>query len=364
MNVLYFTFLKGEKFAGPTYSVPRQIAAQSKIDNVLWVNFCSASIDEWKQVPYYIELQSKTRDILKKMPVPFDRPDIIVVEQFYDFLNTRVPFELPSLKIPYIIIPRGELTKKAQKRKRIKKTIANFLICRRFAQSAAAIHYLTNQEYLDSGNKWNQNYFICANGVDLPEIDYRHDYKGKIRVVSIGRIEPYQKGLDILVEAVSKVKRDLLECNVKIDIFGPDVDGKVMLLKSNIRNYGLESVISVNDAVFDDEKKEELLNSDLFIMTSRFEGHPMALIEALSFGLPAIVSRGSNMMDEIETYDAGWCFNESSDELAQVFIKLIDEKDKIKDKSKNALMLANNYSWDSIANRSSSYYKSIVGNLK
>ena len=36
MNVLYISKLTGNLFAGPNNSVPAQIKAQSKIDNVFW----------------------------------------------------------------------------------------------------------------------------------------------------------------------------------------------------------------------------------------------------------------------------------------------------------------------------------------
>ena len=38
MNVLYISKLTGNLFAGPNNSVPAQIKAQSKIDNVFWYN--------------------------------------------------------------------------------------------------------------------------------------------------------------------------------------------------------------------------------------------------------------------------------------------------------------------------------------
>ena len=56
MNILYISFLNGDSWAGPTYSVPKQIAAQSKIDNVFWYNIRDTKIKEWKELPYYHDL--------------------------------------------------------------------------------------------------------------------------------------------------------------------------------------------------------------------------------------------------------------------------------------------------------------------
>ena len=48
-------------------------------------------------------------------------------------------------------------------------------------------------------------------------------------------------------------------------------------------------------AVFGKVKEKVLLDNDFFILTSRLEGHPMALIEALSYGLPCLVTQGSRL---------------------------------------------------------------------
>ncbi len=43
----------------------------------------------------------------------------------------------------------------------------------------------------------------------------------------------------------------------------------------------------------------ELCSSDAYLMTSRYEGFPNALVEAMSVGLPAVAFRCHNGLDEI-----------------------------------------------------------------
>ena len=69
---------------------------------------------------------------------------------------------------------------------------------------------------------------------------------------------------------------------------------------------GIETVATIVDEIAGKAKEELLLNTDLFIMTSRLEGHPMGLIEALAYGVPCLVSRGTNMYDEVLSSNAGW----------------------------------------------------------
>lgn len=360
MNILYLSHLSGEVYAGPTYSVPKQIEAQSKLDNVFWYNAVKTRVDKWKQLPFYHDRNEYPNERIKSLPEPFNNPDIIVVELFYNMVKSPLIRELLRGEIPYIIIPRGELTKQAQARKRLKKKIANFLVCKRYAQRAAAIQYLTEQEYKDSGDIWNENHSIIPNGIDLPEKTKETFSENAIKCISIGRIEPYQKGLDMLIEACSQIKSELIESNCIITICGPDKENKLAGLKQLVKNQGLDSVINFHDGVFGKEKEKMLLDSDVFLIPSRFEGHPMALIEALSYGLPAIATTGSNMRAEVEIHHAGWTADCTPADLAHALEKMVSARSKLKFYGNNAKQLAREYSWDLIAQKQSVFFYRIT----
>ena len=122
MNVLYISNLTGNLFAGPNNSVPAQIKAQSQIDNVFWYNINEVKREEWERNDCY-NLNDYPKKRLKDLPYPFNKPDIAIIEEFYCFPFCKMIADLKKSKIPYIIIPRSELTKKAQQRKKIKKII-------------------------------------------------------------------------------------------------------------------------------------------------------------------------------------------------------------------------------------------------
>ena len=97
------------------------------------------------------------------------------------------------------------------------------------------------------------------------------------------------------------------------------------------------------------KKKKMLIQNDIFIMTSRFEGQSMGLLEALSYGLPCLATSGSNMREEIEKYDCGWVADNNVDSIKNALLTLIRDKDKFKIKSENARKLAEKYNWEKIA---------------
>lgn len=49
MNILYISKLDGRPWMGPTYSVPNQVKAQSKYDNVFWYNLSNYGEEEGKK---------------------------------------------------------------------------------------------------------------------------------------------------------------------------------------------------------------------------------------------------------------------------------------------------------------------------
>lgn len=361
MNILYLSHLNGSLHEGPSYSVPRQIEAQSKTDNVFWYNATKSLNHEWSEYSFYHDIEEFPEESIKSLPHPFNNPDIIIVELFYNMVKSPLLFELLFGKIPYLIIPRGELTKQAQHRKSIKKQLANMLVCKAYSKKAAAIQYLTEQEYRDSGDKWNRRHLIISNGISIPEHTKSAFSAESIKCISIGRIEPYQKGLDLLIEACFRIKKQLTENNCSILICGPDKENKLDGLKGLVKDKDLSSIISFHDGVFGKEKEEMLLSHDVFLIPSRFEGHPMALLEALSYGLPALATTGSNMRKEIDECSAGWTADNSVEGIEKALLEMLCSKDQFEEKRSNAIKLAEQYAWSELAKLCHDEYCRLLG---
>lgn len=370
MNILYISRVKGVPWAGPTYSVPAQIEAQRNYDNVLWYNivehdepYAREWLDKtgWQELSYYCDLTDYPNQKLNQLPFPFSNPDLIIVEQFYGYAGFSIISEIIKNETPYIIIPRGELTKSAQKSKRLKKKIGNTIIFNRFARKAEAIQYLTTQEKIDSGKSWNKNALVIPNGMEssMKKTSQQNDIK-EIKFISIGRLDPYHKGLDLLIQACSLIKNELRNNNCSIKVFGPDRVGKLDELIRTTQKNEIEDILSFEGPLYGEEKKDVMLDSNAFVITSRFEGHPMALIEAMDYGLPCIATTGCNMREEIDAYEAGWTADCTADSIAEAFIKAIESIHEFKKYSENAIKLASNYEWQKLAKHSHELYVNLL----
>ena len=359
MNILYLTNLSGSLWNGPNNSVPAQIKAQSELDNVFWFNYSHAKREEWTQIARFQNLCDISNPCLNSFPEPFNTPDIVVIEEFYDFPFNKLIKEIQKKNIPYVIIPRSQMTALAQKQKFLKKKIGNILFFNKMVKRASAIEYLTENEKKDSISQWKKNNFVIPNGILMPMVHEKNFSKGCINATYIGRVDIYQKGLDILLESISEIKKSLEEKRFSLTIYGPSQANDLNLLKRMVSRLQINKFVQFKSAVFGEEKQKVLLSTDVFIMTSRFEGLPMGLIEALSYGVPCFVTRGTNMAEEINEADAGWIAENNKKSVCESFLQML-AFNNYSSKGKKAYQLAKKYSWEEIAKRTHDEYVNII----
>lgn len=369
MKILYISKLDGRPWVGPTYSVPKQIEAQSKIDTVLWYNVIDYGFKEglnniikWRQLPYYTDLLAHTKESITALPKPFNKPDLIVVEQCYPILKDKVlRKDIMTCGIPYIVVPRGEFTREAQSKKKLKKIFGNIILhFRSFIKKAIAVQCLTIHEKDGTNSNLNNDLFVVPNGVIIPSIKKQFTKHDKLILSFIGRLEPVQKGIDILFEACLQIKDFLTENNCIIDMYGAYDVNVLQQLKVFVCNNRLDNLIKFHEPVYGKEKEAILCNTDVFLIPSRFEGHPTGLLEALAYGIPVVATVGTNMCEEIDKYDAGWTAQNNVESLKNALLKMLNERNSFPLKSANAFELAKKYDWNHIAEISHEQYLRVL----
>lgn len=359
LKILYLSRLENRLHTGPANSVPAQIKAQSQLDEVFWLNLTDAWREDWSAPTFRHAFGAKYFSVrLADVEKIFARPDLIIFEGFYEFPFMKLVADLNRENIPYVIVPRSQLTEAAQKQKALKKILGNFVYFEKFLQGAAAVHYLTEQEKAESA-KWNVKNFVIPNGITKREFFLRPSPE-KISAVYIGRINIYQKGLDLLLRACAAVKAELEKNFFSLKIYGANEESAedTAELNAMIKEFELENFVEILPAVFGAEKKSVLEKANLFVMSSRFEGLPMALLEALSYSLPCLVTTGTNMADEVKKIGAGWISPVAEKFLSEALIEMLSEfRKSFAEKSRAAHELSTQYDWQSVAEKSHDFYK-------
>lgn len=110
---------------------------------------------------------------------------------------------------------------------------------------------------------------------------------GPVRLITVGSLAQLYKGTDVLIQAVADCKSKGVD--VRLTIVG---DGKYRaMLEASANQLGIVDRIEFTGALPGSAAvKARLDTSDIFVLPSRTEGLPRALIEAMARGLPCIAS--------------------------------------------------------------------------
>lgn len=111
--------------------------------------------------------------------------------------------------------------------------------------------------------------------------------------LAVGRLHS-QKAYDVLINAVAASQ--MRKNGWKLSILGDGQDCKK--LKKLSEDRGVNDLISWEGHV--EDPYPYYLSSSIFIMTSKYEGMPNALLEAMSVGLPCIVSDTIDAVKELD----------------------------------------------------------------
>ena len=178
-----------------------------------------------------------------------------------------------------------------------------------------------------------------------PEEVRPHDGTGH-RIIAVGRLYE-QKGFDMLIEAFALIANKCPEWH--IDIFGSGQDEQ--LLKAQITHAKLERRINIQPPT--NQIYEEYQQSEFYVLSSRYEGYPLVLNEAMSCGIPCVAYRCKYGPEEaiIHCVNGLLAENGNTEDLARQMLWMIEHKEKRLAMGKEARTAARRYLPENIMSR-------------
>lgn len=158
---------------------------------------------------------------------------------------------------------------------------------------------------------------IIWNGIDSGNIDIKNSNKTNnlCKIVCIGRLRIIHKGQDILIDALHLLKQRGIQ-NVHLDLIG-DGESKEML-EEKIKEYDLQSQVSLLGRKDRTYVYEHLKDYDLFVLPSRSEGFGLSVAEAMCAKVPVLVSNLDGPLGVIDYGRLGMFFiSENPQSLAE-----------------------------------------------
>jgi glycosyltransferase involved in cell wall biosynthesis len=192
------------------------------------------------------------------------------------------------------------------------------------------------------------NISVINNGFSLPKIEISQnaiEIKGNPAVVTVGNVT-YRKGQQNGITALPLLKLQFPEIHYHIIGIPTEKHAFELLAKS----LGVDENITFHGVLSNEEVHAIVSNSKVFFMLSDtlkngdVEGFGIAVLEANYFGLPAIGSKNTGIVDAINDGNSGKLVNQKdTNEIAIAFQEINDNYSHY---SKEAKLWSKNFDWN------------------
>ncbi len=278
------------------------------------------------------------------------KPDVIIIHSFFHLEYVYATKIIKKMGIPYFIEPHGSFGRDAMRKSKIKKWVANNTIFKAVIKNAEGFIFLNSAEKNESVYHKKKE-LIIPNGIEIKTYPEEDNINRPYYFYFIGRFDIHHKGLDYLTNALDIIDKKGIE--VEFRFYGEGSQKETAYLQDKIKLF--ESVkATVYQPIYGDDKDSTLRRCGVMVLTSRYEGMPMTILEALSYGNPCIITPGTNMQDIVSKNDLGIVCDLNEDSIADSIIRMNELYSK-----KRTYYIDNcidyvkqNFLWDNIAKNS------------
>lgn len=207
-----------------------------------------------------------------------------------------------------VVSPHGMLDAWALGNSRLAKRVAAALYESANLARAACIHALCDAEMRSiRALGFRGPVAVIPNGVDPAPADRPHpapDWASRLpagarRLLFLGRIHP-KKGIASALDALAMGSGERRLDRWHLIVAGWDQGGHEGQLRRRSAELGLSERVHFVGPQTGDDKAATLAAADAFILPSRSEGLPMAVLEAWSSGLPVLMTAECNLPEGFE----------------------------------------------------------------
>ena len=165
-----------------------------------------------------------------------------------------------------------------------------------------------------------------------------------------GRIDSELKGIDRIINAVNWLILNKYEITFEVFLIGPDYNNGMRKTLDLIARYDLDHYIHIlGPDKYIPGSKQPLIDSDVSVYLSRWDGFPRTLRESVIFGIPVVVSEETHFGDLVSKY--GWGLDvpsDSSDENYAMAFYHMSDKNFLKDCKGNLIQSQYILYWENI----------------
>lgn len=197
---------------------------------------------------------------------------------------------------------------------------------------------------------------IINNVIEKPTITGEHMQNGSLRMLFLGHVTE-KKGVFDLLQVLAN-NRDQFRHKVKVTIGGV---GEVERLEKTISEQQFNGDVKFAGWVNGGKKAELLNNCDIYVLPSYFEGLPISILEAMSYGKPVISTNVGGIPEIVKPGYNGWLFQPGDQEALNAIIReAMDNQELLKQYGNNSLSISKKYTPESVFQSLNELYQTVL----
>jgi glycosyltransferase involved in cell wall biosynthesis len=280
--------------------------------------------------------------------------DVVHLNDIYSVLSVAAARAARDAGVPYVVQPHGSTAvTRARGRSLVKRA---FLAAwgRRTLTEASAILASTATEHADqiAAGVSAQRIADIPPPLDLPVVHERAPLPERPTLVFLGRFHAI-KGLDGLLHAAALARREVPQLRVVLVGAGDPLQGELERLARR-----LELEVEFPGFLDGEAKVRALQAAHAFCLLSRSEGLPVAALEAMACGTPAILSEACNLPEVHE--HAGLVVSADQEAAAAAMVRLLSDAALRERLSAGAEAFAQDFHADTVLPRLLALYEDLA----
>jgi glycosyltransferase involved in cell wall biosynthesis len=252
------------------------------------------------------------------------QPEFVHFHSVHIPQNVALAEYLGRAGIPYCVTVHGGLFHAAMRRGRLKKAAFNLFFELRYLNNARFIHALTPDEAeVIRRHGIVRPIVIVPNGLppnadmapSQPDVLYaEHPWLRDRQVfMFIGRLDPWQKGLGLLVEGFARAALN----KAALVMVGPEYRGSRHALAALAERFGVSSDLVFLEPAFGQDRANLFAAADVFVHPSRWEGVSLSVLAAAAAGKPCLITREADPLGELGRAQAAIIVEANASSIAE-----------------------------------------------
>ncbi len=290
--------------------------------------------------------------------------DRVILNGIFHRSVYTVSTQLKRLGIPYVVAPHDPYHPAIFQKNKLIKSVYWHLKEAPMLRSAAAVQILDARHA-----QWLQK-----RGINTPTIALPNGFESQDVIPEelltwqtnpiptlyfLGRLDAYNKGLDLLLEAIAQIKQIVPPIPLKLVLQGPDW-GDRETLKAQTVKLGIEEYVTFLDPDFTARSAELAMQYDVFCIPSRFEGFSLSALEAMLAARVILISTVAGLAPHVEISGCGLTIEPTVEGIRSGILALLQRREQWFAMGRSGREYAlTHLRWESIAAQALPFYRSL-----